>query len=96
MNLLCLKDLVLIIPDKLEDKSKGGIHYAPGYYDAAVDWRPYRKRIAEWGTVSVLGPDCKTLKIGQHVYYGDVIGVAFEWQDQEWLSCHEKDVLLCR
>lgn len=88
-----IKDIVLILPDKLDEMSPGGIYFTDTHFNAP-DWRPARKLLAEWGTVVSCGPKCSTLAVGDRVYQGDCVGMAFVFEGSDYLAAHEKDLLL--
>ena len=82
MNLKILQEMVLVEPDKIEEKTKGGVYIAPE-----------KTNRSQTGVIIQVRPESK-FKVGQRVYHSEFRGN--EWVDENGnkrVLLKEKDIL---
>jgi chaperonin GroES len=81
-----LFDRIVVIPDKAEEKTKGGI-IIPG----AAKKKPLSGKVVEVGEGTKEIP--MALKVGDMVLYGQNIGNTITLNEQEFIIMRQSDVL---
>ena len=76
---------LIVLKDKMEDKTSGGI-YIP---DSAKETM---KDSAE-GTVIISGDECSLFKEGDTVFFGKYAGINIRRNDKEYMFLNEEDIL---
>jgi co-chaperonin GroES (HSP10) len=83
-----LGDIVIVERDPHPDKSPGGIILLS-------DWDAQEEVGVYYGRVKVAGPDCKVLKVGDHIMYHRSNYVPMEYEGKDFAVFHE-DVVLAK
>ena len=81
-----LGDVIVVERDPAPEKSKGGIILLS-------DWDAQEEVGVYYGRVKVVGPDCKTLKAGDHIMYHRSNYVQMEHQGSDFAVFHEAEVM---
>lgn len=82
-----LNDIIVVERDPLPDRSESGkIILLP-------DWNKNEEVGVYTGRVKVAGPDCKELKVGDHIMYHRSQYVPMEHAGEEFSVFHETHVL---
>jgi co-chaperonin GroES (HSP10) len=81
-----LTDIIVAERDPSPEKSPGGIWFA-------LDWQKQEEVGVYYGRVKVAGPDCKELKVGDHIMYHRSNYVPMEHEGQDFAVFHEHEVL---
>jgi chaperonin GroES len=83
MNIQPLFDKVLIKPQKVEEKTAGGI-YIP---DTAKQDKP------QIGEIIAIGKDVKDVKIGQNIVFAKYSPTEITLESEDYLIVKEEDIL---
>lgn len=81
-----LSDIIIVERDPEPTMSKGGIHLL-------TDWNKQEEVGVYYGRVKVAGPDCKVLKVGDHILYHRSNYVPMEFEGQDFAVFREDVVL---
>ena len=82
-----LTDIIVVERDPLPDRSKSGLIIL------LPDWEKNEEVGIYFGRVKVAGPDCKELKVGDHIIYNRSQYVPMEHDGKEFSVFHESHVL---
>jgi co-chaperonin GroES (HSP10) len=82
-----LTDVIVVERDPLPDKSESGLIIL------LPDWEKCEEVGVYFGRVKVAGPDCKVLKVGDHIMYHRSNYVPMEHDNCDFAVFHESEVL---
>ena len=85
-----LHDIVQIKKDPIPEMSKSGKLYLPDMVRDCVDQNTERGVFL--GTVTCVGPECRTVKVGNRVLFGKGFYELYETDEGPRCGMHERDI----
>ena len=87
-DLTTLQDLIIVSKIDPADKTKGGIIIP----DIAL-FKRFEEKGIYFGQILIIGPDCKSLKVGDKVMFARMTYILFGYQGTNYRCLHEKNCL---